>query len=213
MGTVKGSKLSEEHKKNISEGGKGKHYHTGMYGKKHTEEARRKISLCNTGKKFSEERKRNISKALKGRICLPHMGFQKRNKLAIGNQWNKGRTPWNKGIPLTPEVKSKLSKSMKGRKSPNYIDGRSKLLGPARYGDDWDRIRYVVYCRDKFACQDCGVNGIRLDIHHKIPYLFSGDNSIENLTTLCRSCHAKVEHKIRKELKQNRISVTERWLQ
>ena len=40
---------------------------------------------------------------------------------------------------------------------------------------------------------------------HKIPYLFSGNNSIENLITLCRKCHTKAENKIKKELKINNI--------
>ena len=40
---------------------------------------------------------------------------------------------------------------------------------------------------------------------HKIPYLFSGNNSIENLITLCRKCHTKAEHKIKKEYKQIKI--------
>ena len=40
------------------------------------------------------------------------------------------------------------------------------------------------------------------NVHHKNPYLFSGDNSIENLIALCRKCHMKAECKIRKEFKE-----------
>jgi len=129
-----------------------------------------------------------IQKVLKRKdISTRPKGFQKgMKKFANGKNWGYQR---------------------KGIRSPNYIDGRSKFLGPARYGDDWDAIRTVVYLRDKFTCQDCGVNGIRLDIHHKIPYLFSGDNSIENLTTLCRSCHMKAEHRISAEFKEIKINI------
>jgi group I intron endonuclease len=60
------------------------------------------ISKALTGKKFSEERKKNISDGHKGQI-----------------PWNKGKVgvqeAWNKGIPVTEEVKIKISKSNKGK--------------------------------------------------------------------------------------------------
>ena len=69
-------------------------------------------------------------------------------------------------------------------------------------GDDWDKIRYLVYLRDRFTCQDCGIKGIRLDIHHKIPFLISFDNSLSNLRTLCRSCHMKYTLREIKSIKE-----------
>ncbi len=99
----------------------------------------------------------------------------------------------------------------KGVRPHNYIDGRSDFVKNTRYGDDWEAIRMVIYQRDKFQCQDCGItqqeNGRNLDVHHKIPYLFSGDNSIENLVTLCRSCHLQREAKINEEYKSIKIEV------
>jgi len=121
-------------------------------------------------------------------------------------EWNnkiseshKGKSSGMLGKHFSEEAKLKISISMKenenskGVKPWNYIDGRSKLLAPARYGDDWDKIRYLVYLRDRFTCQDCGITGQRLDIHHIIPFLKSHDNSLLNLVTLCRSCHMKRE--------------------
>ena len=138
-----------------------------------------------------------------------------------------GRTPWNKGLkcpiyskrmkennPMkNREIRIKQSQTRKrlfkeGKLKPwNYIDGRSKLKSPNRYGDDWDKIRYLIYLRDRFTCQDCGIIGVRLDIHHKIPFLKSFDNSLNNLITLCRSCHMKEEARIMKELKNIKIEV------
>ena len=132
---------------------------------------------------------------------------------------------WNKGLIRNNKLRKKISRGMikafeegkksrihkksfkKGHKPWNYIDGRSKTKGPARYGDDWDKIRYLVYLRDRFTCQDCGIKGIRLHIHHKIPFLISFDNSLNNLITLCRSCHRQEEAKIMRELKNQQVEV------
>ncbi|HEC63910.1 MAG TPA: HNH endonuclease [bacterium] len=122
-----------------------------------------------------------------------------------GNQINKGRklTEEHKikirSYRHTEEAKSKI----RGRRPANYIDGRSKLVGPGRYGDDWFKIRMLVYARDKFACQDCGITmneyGRVLDVHHKIPFLVSFDNSLKNLITLCRPCHMRIEKNLIKK--------------
>ena len=106
---------------------------------------------------MDEKTKRKISISMKGK-----------------NIWAKGRKSDRKGktykqifgIERADEMKNKLSISHKGQKPWNYIDGRSKLLGPARYGDDWDKVRYWVYCRDHFTCQDCGKKGGDLEAHH-----------------------------------------------
>jgi len=127
------------------------------------------------GKKFSKEHKDNISKGNLGK----KMKYKQPKK---GNltSFKKGQKPWN------------------------YIDGRSNFFGPGRYGDDWDKIRYLVYIRDKFTCQNCGIKRKSLDVHHKVPFLLSKDNSIDNLITLCRSCHMKIEQKWRRDNMNNK---------
>ena len=62
--------------------------------------------------------------------------------------------------------------------------------------------------RDSFACQVCGVSeealGRQLDVHHKIPYRSFPShleaNKLENLVSVCPSCHAKLEAELRREL-------------
>lgn len=54
-------------------------------------------------------------------------------------------------------------------------------------------IREVVRERDGELCRLCGSNS-RVEIHHKIPYIFGGTHDLENLITLCKSCHRCVEN-------------------
>ncbi|NWF63478.1 MAG: DUF1998 domain-containing protein, partial [Chloroflexi bacterium] len=85
---------------------------------------------------------------------------------------------------------------------------------PNDYGPDWQKIRLAVRKRDQFKCQVCGAEETRRehDVHHKIPFRafihrmastidFAAArdqaNSMENLTTLCHSCHRKVEQNVR----------------
>jgi DEAD/DEAH box helicase domain-containing protein len=65
-----------------------------------------------------------------------------------------------------------------------------------------------VRARDKYTCQVCGAleDGRQHDVHHKTPFrAFVRDgvidrvqaNRLENLTTLCHTCHQKVEQNVR----------------
>jgi DEAD/DEAH box helicase domain-containing protein len=72
-----------------------------------------------------------------------------------------------------------------------------------QYGADWTRIRDRVRARDKYQCQVCGTpeTDRQHDVHHKIPFRtfisIEKANRLENLTTLCRTCHQKVEQNVR----------------
>ena len=94
---------------------------------------------------------------------------------------------------------------MKGHKPWNYIDGRSKGQCWERYGRDWKNIRKAIFIRDDFTCQHCFRTKMRLEAHHKIPFLLTKDNSLNNLITLCKSCHRKEEVRIMKELKKRGV--------
>lgn len=92
IGSRKGKKLSEKHKKNISKANKGK---------QKSEEHKKNISESKFGHITTEKAKLNISKSLKGRKCTEE-AKQKISKA-------------NKGKIKSEETKRKLSESHKGK--------------------------------------------------------------------------------------------------
>jgi 5-methylcytosine-specific restriction endonuclease McrA len=64
--------------------------------------------------------------------------------------------------------------------------------------DIWSIIRRQTLERDKYECRRCGLSLPKLDIHH-IKIIREPDgrryklNNPENLISLCRGCHKKVE--------------------
>jgi DEAD/DEAH box helicase domain-containing protein len=81
---------------------------------------------------------------------------------------------------------------------------------PNDYGPDWGKTRDRVRARDKYTCQVCGAPETtrQHDVHHKVPFrsfvrgestepAYQQANRLENLITLCPSCHKKVEENVR----------------
>lgn len=80
------------------------------------------------------------------------------------------------------------------------------------YGKNWKKQRIKALKRDKYTCQECGyIKGqgtMQLHVHHIIPrkvflevsieHLEKEGNKLENLITLCNSCHRTVEVELRK---------------
>lgn len=82
-------------------------------------------------------------------------------------------------------------------------DGR-----PKERSGDWEDQALKARKRDGFTCRLCGITekelGKQLDVHHIIPYrLFESPteaNRLNNLITLCRSCHNKIETEMEDDL-------------
>ncbi len=148
------------------------------------------------GFKHSDKSKDKMSEAHKGKMLGNTNGFK------------KGMIPWNKGkktgiIPKTSFKKN--DERLIGKNNHNYTTGRSKYFTTIRYGDDWEAIRMLIYKRDNYTCQECGLKQedckYTFHVHHIIPFLISLDNSMKNLTTLCPPCHKRVESKTIKQIK------------
>jgi DEAD/DEAH box helicase domain-containing protein len=78
---------------------------------------------------------------------------------------------------------------------------------PNDYGPNWSQQRAAARARDGYRCTRCGTaerRGREHDVHHKRPFRAFGyvpglneayrqANELDNLATLCRSCHQLVE--------------------
>lgn len=84
-------------------------------------------------------------------------------------------------------------------KKPKHLIMRDHY-NKARFGGN----KYIAFERDGNKCTICGATN-NLEIHHKdgTGYKTVGDyrksnNSLENLQTVCHSCHTKITNKERK---------------
>lgn len=125
----------------------------------------------------------------------------------------RGRTAWNKGKPASdetrqklitqradPEYRRRMSERMTGPNSPNWKGGVKSESARRLDHADWRRLRKVVYERDAWTCQECGARclntsdsrskpKLKIQAHHILPRRYGGTDALENLVTLCMSCH------------------------
>jgi len=88
-----------------------------------------------------------------------------------------------------------------------YLQETGVLLPPIDYGPNWSAQREAARARDGRRCRRCGAperEGRQHDVHHIIPFRTFGytpevndfyklANQLENLITLCPSCHRRAE--------------------
>jgi DEAD/DEAH box helicase domain-containing protein len=74
---------------------------------------------------------------------------------------------------------------------------------PNQYGSNWKIQRERARSRDKYQCQICGIveKDRSHDVHHITPFRYFQSevlaNQLDNLITLCPSCHRKAESAVR----------------
>jgi membrane protease subunit (stomatin/prohibitin family) len=129
--------------------------------------------------------------------------------ISLKKFWKERGQGHSKGIKLTEEHKNKIKNSCKGinkgSKNGNYVNGLASSI--QERGEEWEKIRKQIYKRDNWTCQECSKTKCRVEVHHKVPWRISKDNSPENLETLCKSCHKKKDNLLIKKEKecQNQI--------
>ncbi len=78
-------------------------------------------------------------------------------------------------------------------------------MGPRSNPRFWKIVRTTVLERDGWTCQGCRLvsfNGKSLHVHHRIHRKNGGTEELENLITLCDSCH-KAEHNKKEKVNVN----------
>jgi len=74
---------------------------------------------------------------------------------------------------------------------------------PNNYGPNWMMQRKLALMRDGRTCQICGAveKDVPLHVHHKIPFRnfpsYAAANQLDNLITLCPSCHRQAEASVK----------------
>ncbi len=113
-----------------------------------------------------------------------------KSKMAVSNTGNKA----NLGRKFTVKHKQRIAKSLTGRKhlgmekNPMWKGGKSFEEYPREFNRE---LKNAVKSRDGHKCMVCEGNN-RLQVHH-IDYN-KRNCVIENLVTLCVSCHTKTNH-------------------
>lgn len=140
----------------------------------------------------------------------------------FGPRFNKGYTPWNKGLKNwrknSKEVGKKISKALTGRKlseeakrkmslakigkytgknSWNWRGGITPLHNKIRSSIEYRLWQNSVFARDNWTCQKSGIRGGKLVAHHiqnfsKYPELRF---AIDNGITLSKLYHEKFHKK------------------
>lgn len=85
-----------------------------------------------------------------------------------------------------------------------FQTSRSRLTGPLKTSSDirnspeWRVIRELVLQRDNYTCCRCGAcndpnypSDVQLTVDHIVPVSSGGLNMMNNLETLCATCHGK----------------------
>lgn len=84
---------------------------------------------------------------------------------------------------LTPNTKEKANQFMSAEDKQTYLQS-----------NEWKSLRNQVFTRDNHTCQSCG-SKTSLNCHH-VTYQHLGAESLDQLTTLCTTCHTALHKRL-----------------
>lgn len=149
--------------------------------------------------KHSQEWKDELGKRMKGNKYRLGIRHTEEDKIKMSKAVRKN-------LDINPETHRKLREATKGENNPNWKGGSSKIEFEKAFElslSQWDKLSFKIRKRDNHICQYCG----KLDsyvVHHIIPRRIKIDNHPDNLITLCKNCHPKVECLTNTHIEQNK---------
>ena len=138
------------------------------------------------GAKHTESAKKKMSVALKGRkLSAEHIEKLRQYKTGKIGYWA------GKSRPMSEETKNRIGTA--NRKIIHKTD-ESKIW---RRRTEYKKWRESVYKRDEYTCQECGKKGGILNPHHIKEFSKYKELrfDINNGITLCIKCHKKIHRK------------------
>lgn len=188
-----------------------------MYGKKHTEETRKKMSE----RYVSDTTKKKMSVAAINKFN--HQPELRENLSSLAKRRTGVRNPFY-GKQHSDQTKDKISTALEGKfrgeKGSNWQGGKTKLNFRIRQTGKYKRWQREVLQRDDFTCQICAKRGGPLHVDHikpfstivlenKITSLEEADlcqelYTLDNGRTLCVPCHKSTDTYLYKMNKNSR---------
>jgi hypothetical protein len=149
-------------------------------------------------KPLSYEHRQKVSAGIKSH--LPHTAFKKGEHFSRKTEFKKGMTPWNKN-------KKGFKGYWAGKNRPDRAGPKSNLWKGGVTPDIqqrcstawWKNLRKIIYKRDNWMCQMCLKKcNSNIQCHHIIPVSDGGGHQLDNLVTLCKSCHLKIHNLLKR---------------
>jgi 5-methylcytosine-specific restriction endonuclease McrA len=158
-------------------------------GRKHPPEVIEKIRKAHIGFKHSPE---TIEKFKLRPQCQKTFVFtpEHRNKIIKANT----------GRVTSEEQRKKISEAKKGHPYKHFTQTKSYQRHLIRTSSEYKQFRRTIFIRDDFTCQQCGVRGSYIELHHLKSFSqfpeFRFDRN--NVVTLCKECHKKTDNYLHK---------------
>jgi predicted HNH restriction endonuclease len=224
---MSGYVMTEEHKRKIGLANSGRFGEkSSFFGRHHSEETKKRISLKKTGEKRTAEQRKRISESHKGIIqsaetLLKRSIALRGKKRTEAQKANYSRAFMGRklseahkeklrkahlGKTLSAEARRKLSVRFSGSGSVTWKGGitpQTVLIRNSPKTQDW---RKQVFARDSWTCKKCGQRGGSLHAHHIFSFSEFPEKrfDVDNGMTLCIACH-KQTHNQKRSINHERL--------
>lgn len=195
-------------------GNKGKRYFgekNPFWGKKHSDETRKKISLAHKGKTHSGTFKKGhlVTDETRKKQRLAKLGkignrigtkasketIEKMSKNMVGRFTKEKHWAWKGGISKHPDYKKNKGKEwVKNNYDKKlFLNSQRRIMklgnGGSHTLEEWETLK----AQYNWTCPCCKNSEpeIKLTVDHIIPLSKGGSDNIENIQPLCRSCNSK----------------------